>query len=212
MAEMVMGGAEWAGTRWRASNERCQSGRFARSAQRSKRRFWLPLHRRAAGARPTVGAWPFWAPDTTSPRWPRRRRARRWHMRFRCSGNGCPIRGPLCICCSARLWGLPADCRVDPNKTHPWPCSLGWLQPRGSPCTCPHRRVPGLHGACARGTSPHHITSTGEAQRHPTAAPACQDRPSRAGPHIVLSVCGRVAFAIFTIFEQKGHGHAADNS
>lgn len=25
-------------------------------------------------------------------------------MRFRCSGNGCPIRGPLYIC-SGRLWG-----------------------------------------------------------------------------------------------------------
>lgn len=57
MAEMVMGGAERESVYLRASNERCLSGRFASSAQRSKRRF---------GSRSTVvqpGRAPQWELD-----------------------------------------------------------------------------------------------------------------------------------------------------
>lgn len=89
-------------------------------------------------------------------------------MRFRCSGNGCPIRGPLCIH-SGRLLGggggmqpVPLSCRL--------PCGSVCVS---TICTCPHYRVPRVHGACPGGTSPFGYTHNPHLEGSSTASHSC---------------------------------------
>lgn len=117
-------------------------------------------------------------------------------MRFRCSGNGCPIRGPLYIGSGSFVGAgrpCPADCRVDPNKTHTGPCRLP---------ACPSQVlcVP-AHNTQYRGymTPPPAVPTFGSS----TAPDSCPCLSSPYMPRSPSRVCTRPIFASFAVFEQR---------
>lgn len=130
-------------------------------------------------------------------------------MRFRCSGNGCPIRGPLCIC-SPSLWGawpspaLQIAVWIRTKRTHE-----GHLDAdRGSFCTCPHYRVSVVLTAWPNGTSPHphqlwKLNGTRQLPLLVITAHAVQS--------YYLLMYAVYPSSPSSPYLNKGHGHPADN-